>query len=127
MINEENIKKAVCAISEKTFAQLIYMLEYEEGVNLIFVSNNLFDEKTIKNIEIEASGILECEVEVLDMREFDEADRIEIIRRANLIYCKNTLEKKIFEMETVAAYRELVEQRKSFMERKQECATFYLQ
>jgi len=126
-MTKETVNKSMQVILKNMLVHLVYMVEHDNSVNFIYVSNDHIDDNTVVEIENNIEDILKKEVNILNAYEFTVPDRDEISRHAELVYCENKLIKQIFEMETSTAMKAVIEERSRIIERKAECSTYYLQ
>lgn len=126
-MNREQIKTVVQVFLQNMLVHILYMIEYQNSINLVFVTNDKVSDDVIIEIENTIEDISKSEVNILNAYEFDVADRMEIIKKGELIYCENKLIKQIFEIETATAMKSALDEKSRFLERKAECASYYLQ
>lgn len=112
---------------QNMLVHILYMVEYKNSVNIIFVCNSPADDKLIIEIENSIAACIHKEVNVLDIYDFSVSDRFEIIQKATVIYCEYKIIKQAFELETATAMKAVMDERTRFIERKNECSTYYLQ
>lgn len=126
-MNKELAEKAVRIFLQNMLVHILYMVEYKDSVNIIFVSNSPADDKLIIETENSIAECIRKDVNILDIYDFGISDRFEIIQKAALIYCEYKILKQAFELETATAMKAVMDERTRFIERKNECSTYYLQ
>ena len=71
--------------------------------------------------------ILKRPVEIIDIREFSEADRIEILKTAQLVYSEDPVIEQIFVASMAEDLREALTEKFSMIDRKEKTGTYFLQ
>lgn len=126
-MNYEFISKAVRVIKDRVLTPVIYMGEHEDFVEFICFCDRKITMQVLYDTETEVSEILGTAVEILDIRDFSEHERIEIMSQCSLIYSENKFIEKIFETSMIADYQQMINEKSSLLERQRECGTFYIQ
>ena len=128
-MSKDKIEQAIKMILKNMLVHMIYMVEHDDtgSINFIFIGNDRIDEDMIVELENALCRKFKCEINLISMYDFDIPDRIDIMKRAELVYCESKVIKQIFEIELNTAYKTMMDERKRFMERKSECATYYIQ
>ena len=107
--------KLVKIISKNILTPVIYMIENDNLLDFICFCDRNIKEVTNKNVEI------------IDIREFGESERIEVINQATLIYSEHPLIEKIFAQSMMEDFKIAMDERKDVQQRYKECGTCYLQ
>lgn len=128
-MSKDKIEQAIKMILKNMLVHMIYMVEHDDtgSINFIFISNDRIGEDMIVDLENALCRKFKCEINLISMYDFDIPDRIDIMKRAELVYCESKVIKQIFEIELNTAYKTMMDERKRFIERKSECATYYIQ
>lgn len=125
MIEEEKLIGAIETILDNILTPVIYMYMDEVVEFVCFCDGNIDDEVLRKTEEIIYTNYDIC-AEVLDIREFDEADRCDIVTNAELVYAVDDIVKMLFETATFADVQMIMEEKRAALERKAETGTYYL-
>ncbi len=125
MIEEEKLIGAIETILDNILTPVIYMYMDEVIEFVCFCDANVEEEALRKTEEIiyENYGISS---EVLDIREFDESDRCDIVTNAELVYAVDDIVKMLFETAMFADIDSIMEQKRDAIKRKSETGTYYL-
>ena len=81
----------------------------------------------IYNVEQQIKEVTSKNVEIIDIREFGESERIEVINQSTLIYSEHPLIEKIFAQSMMEDFKIAMDERKDVQQRYKECGTCYLQ
>ncbi len=126
-MNSDITDKIARIISENILTPVIYMLEHDDALDFIcFCDRNITMGdiyETERRIKKETGR---C-AEIIDIREFGEAERLEVVNRAELIYSEHPLIEKIFAQSMAEDFKIAIEERNSVLERRREQGTCYLQ
>lgn len=123
----EFISKAVKTIKDKVLTPVIYMSEHEEFAEFICFCDRKITMQEIYDTEKEIEEILGIQAEIVDIREFSEHERLEIIGQCELVYSENNFIEKLFESSMVADYQKMMNEKYYMINRQKECGTFYVQ
>lgn len=125
MIDNETLSEAVNIILDRILTPVLYMYADEAIEFICFPDANTTDEEfaeteyaLLKNLGINA--------EIIDIRSFDEADRVEITNTATLLYAENDLVKMVFETAMNADKERLMLSKHETLSRKNETGTYYI-
>lgn len=121
------INKIIDLFLKNVLVYMIYMVEHDDTVNFIYVSDDEADNDIISELEIQLSDSLCKEVNILNICDFSIPDRVDVIKRAELIYSGDAIMKRMFEFEINAAFKAQLNERLSYIERKEKCGAYYLQ
>ena len=92
----ENMETAVKCFKERILTPILYMLEYEDKVDFICFCDQNIKLKELDEVSGKLTDILGVPAEVIDIREFSESDRIEILKNAKLVYAEDPMIEQIF-------------------------------
>lgn len=123
----ELIFKAVEIIKTKVLTPVIYMSEYEDRIEFICFCDGKITIQDLYETEQEIKGILGKDAEIIDIREFSEAERLDIIEQYELVHSENPLIEKIFTASMLTDYQNLMDEKRNLLNRQQECGTYYVQ
>lgn len=123
----ETEQKLVKIISSKILTPVIYMLENNNVLDFIcFLDRNI----TTKEIYDAEKAIMEftgMKAEIIDIREFSETERMDVIQNSKLIHSEHPMVEFIFAQSMAEDYRASMNERKSILDRVKETGTIYLQ
>lgn len=125
MIDENKLVGAIETIIDNVLTPVIYMYMDEVIEFVCFLDGNVDDEvlrKTEETIYLNY-GI---RAEVLDIREFDENDRCDIVTNAELVYAVDDIVKMLFETAMFADIEAITEEKRAAIRRKTETGTYYV-
>ncbi len=119
--------KIIKIFKEKILTPILYMVQYDDIVDLVCFCDRSITMQTIYDTANEIGKQIDKQVEIIDIREFDEADRIEIMKNAQLLYSEDPIIERIFEESMLEDFRIMLNQREETMSRYIENSTPYLQ
>lgn len=121
------IAEAVRIIEGSVLTPVIYMAETDFKAEFIcFCGTELSDEEAY-DVGEKLTRLLEKPTELVDISEYNENDRLEIIQTAELVYSEDPLIEQMFALGMAEEYRRIQEQKKSMLKRMSEIGTYYLQ
>lgn len=126
-MNTELKTKATDIITENILTPVLYLLEDDYQYEFVCFCDNNMDFEVIARTETELNALLQKNTVVIDIREYCEADRVEIIREAELIYTANPMFERIFEMSMAEDYRRAAIEKTELLKRYENSGTVYLQ
>ena len=124
---EEQIDTAVKLLCEKVLTPILYMIEYDDKINFICFCDKNIKLNELYSVSTELMEILKRPVEIIDIREFSEADRIEILKTAQLVYSEDPVIEQIFVASMAEDLREVLTEKFSMIDRKEKTGTYFLQ
>ena len=119
--------KLVKIISKNILTTVIYMIENANLLDFICFCDRNIKMQEIYNVEQQIKEVTSKNVEIIDIREFGESERIEVINQATLIYSEHPLIEKIFAPSMMEDFKIAMDERKDVQQRYKECGTCYLQ
>ena len=119
--------KLVKIISKNILTPVIYMIENDNILDFICFCDRNIKMQEIYNVEQQIKEVTNKNVEIIDIREFGESERIEVINQATLIYSEHPLIEKIFAQSMMEDLKIAMDERKYVQQRYKECGTCYLQ
>ena len=123
-MDENMLIKAIDIITERILTPVLYMYEDEAVEFICFCDTNISIEE-LRETERAVYTELGGNVEILDIREFDESDRWDIIVSSRLVYAANELIKMAFEQAMLADLEKRTNIRNEILKRYDETGTYY--
>ncbi|MDO5397264.1 MAG: hypothetical protein Q4G33_04975 [bacterium] len=121
------IKKVSDIITENILTPIIYMLEDEYTVEFVcFCDLNIEAEKFIET-KMKLTELLGKEIVLLDIREYDEVDRMKVIQEGEIIYTAHPAFEKLFAMSTAEDIRRSSIEKAELLKRYNSSGSVYLQ
>lgn len=114
-------------ISENILTPVIYMLEQDDIIDLICFCDRNISMQDIYSVEFLISERTGKQAEIIDIREFGEFERLDVISRARLIHSEHPLIEQIFTQSMAEDLKIAMEERKSVLERRKLSGTCFLQ
>jgi len=118
--------KIIEIIKKKLLTPIMYIIEKEDELTLV----GFFDRETklsaVYDAQSEIENIAGKIVHIFDMRDFDEADRIEITHEAELLFSETALVKAMFEASMNDDFRMALDKKKDLINRSEKQGTIYL-
>ncbi len=125
MINDEIIAEAVGIILDKILTPVIYMYA-DEAIEFICFADGKTEDQAFLDAESALMIDLGINAEIIDIRSFDEADRVEVTQTAELVYAESELIKTLFESAMAADKERLIMRKNEVIDRKSDTGTYYL-
>ena len=123
----DNIDKAIHLLREKILTPILYMIEYIDRINFICFCDKNIKMEELYNTSSELTNILGIPAEIMDIREFSEADRLDILKNAKLVYSEDPIIEQIFIASMAEDYRNSVMEKLSMIDRYKQTGSYYLQ
>lgn len=123
----EIISEAVKIILNHVLTPVIYMFEHDDWIEFVCFCDRKITIGDLYDTEQEVKKIIGKDVEIIDIREFAECERIDIISKYSLIYSADNFVGKIFEAAAAADFQMFIDEKRSVLERHDKCGTYYLQ
>ncbi len=125
-LTNEAVNEAVELLANRILTPVIYMCESVDSVTFICLCDRETELDYIKEIEEELTGILGFRSNVIDIREFDEYARMDIMQNAELVHTEDEMMQKIFEYSMTTDLKNAVERKKETIERIRGCESIFL-
>ncbi len=124
MIDEKILTDAVDIILERILTPVIYLYSDEAMEFICFTDTNTSDEDFY---DTQAALYLNLGItaEVLDIRNFEHADRVEITKTGQLLYAENDAIQTMFEMAMIADEARVNANKKESLVRKDDTGTYF--
>lgn len=123
----EKITKAAEIISQRVLTPIIYMSEHDDWVEFICFCDSKITIQELYDTEQILKEMLDKDAELVDIREFTEFERLDIINQYELIYSENPFVEKMFTVSMLTDYRNITDEKRSMLDRQHECGTYFLQ
>lgn len=118
---------AVKVITENILTPVIYMIEQDDTIDFICFCDRHITMQEIYNTEHIISEKSGKHIEIIDIREFGESERIEVINQAALIHSEHPVIEKVFAQYIIEDYKTAIGERNDVLERYKQFGTYYLQ
>ncbi|MGN0108117.1 MAG: hypothetical protein ACI4A5_10540 [Hominilimicola sp.] len=126
-MTRELTDKMAKIISQNILTPVIYMIENDDTVDFICFCDRNITMQEIYNVEQMIKEETGKNAEIIDIREFGESERLEVINHATLIHSEHPLIENIFTQSMLEDFKIAMEERKGVLERQREMGTCYLQ
>lgn len=114
-------------ITENVLTPIIYMIETEDVLDFICFCDRNITMQEIYNTEKKIKDETGQTAEIIDIREFGEAERLEVIANATLIHSEHAMIEGIFAESLAEDYKLAMDSKLAALERLKETGTIYLQ
>lgn len=126
-MNPELQKKIINIISGNILTPVIYMIEHDEVLDFICFCDMNITMQEIYDVEEKIKFETGKKVEIVDIREFRAAERLDILSNAQLIHSEHPAIEKIFAQSITEDLKDEIEKRHKALERYRVSGTAYLQ
>lgn len=123
----DKITEAAKIIAKNVFAMLIYAVEHDNRVDFVYFADNTPDEDIINAAQESALKLLGCDVGILDIRDFTEFDRIQLIQKGVPIYSISPVLPQLAENKAIETMKTIVYEKSRMCKMKKECGSFFYQ
>lgn len=123
----ENMEKALRVLTERILTPILYTIEYDYKINFICFCDKNIKLSDLYEAENELTDILGIPAEIIDIREFSEPDRMEVLKRATLVYSADPEMEKIFISSVAEDYAKCLMEKMSMIARYRHTGSGYLQ
>ncbi len=125
MIDETTLNDAVNIILDRILTPVLYMYE-DEALEFICFADINTPEEDFRDTEESLFINLGVKAEIIDIRSFDESDRVEITNTAELLYSENDIVKLLFETAMTADKERMMNFKRDTLKRRNETGTYYI-
>ena len=125
MTYEEKLAAAVDIILENILTPIIYFYLDEIAEFIVYIDSRALKDETLHDTEEKIYRSLGIKVEIVDMREFDEADRTSIVMNADIAYVESDEMLELFENAMFEDMELLAADKLFALDRKSETGTYY--
>ncbi len=126
-MNLELMDKLIQIICENVLTPVIYMLEQNDLLDFICFCDKKITVQDLYDTQQKIKNLTGKKAEIIDIREFDESERVDVISNAVLIYSEHPLIEKVFAQSMMEDFKISMEERNNVLKRHRESGTFYLQ
>ena len=126
-MTSELTEKMAKIISQNILTPVIYMIENDDIIDFICFCDRNITMQEIYNVEQMIEEETGKNAEIIDIREFGESERLEVINHATLIHSEHPLIENIFTQSMMEDFKIAMEERKGVLTRQKEMGTCYLQ
>ena len=117
----------VSEITKSILTPVIYMIEQTDSIDFICFCDRHINMQEVYNTEHLISSEIHKHIEIFDIREFGEYERIDVINQATLIYSEHPMIETIFAQSIFEDFKIAMDKRNNVLERYKESGTYYLQ
>lgn len=125
MIDYNTLQDAVDIILDRILTPVLYMYD-EEVLEFICFTDSNISEDEIRSTEETLLTTLGVSAEIIDIRNFDESDRVDITTGAVLVYAEDDMIKTLFEAAMSADRERMLGLKRETLKRKTETGTYYI-
>lgn len=125
MIDENTLRDAADIILDRILTPVLYMYDEEVLEFILFTGTDVSDD-VFRDAEQALMTELGLCAEIIDIRNFDVNDRVEITASAELIYAEDEIVKTLFESAMSADRDRMLGIKDAALARKQETGTYYI-
>ena len=126
-MNQEKIKIATKLISEKLLTPLLYKLDDQDSIKFIGFFDTNIDEEDITNTEAAVASYLDVSVEIIDIRNFEMVDIIDIVENSEIVYSTHPIMENFFGNAIMGELEMYKQMKSNYIERKNSTGTCYIQ
>lgn len=120
-------KKVSDIITENILTPIIYMIEDEYTVELVCFCDMNIESEIFTKTEKKLRELIGKEIVLLDIREYDEVDRMEIIQDGEIIYTAHPAFEKMIAISTAEDLRRSSIEKSELLKRYNASGSVYLQ
>lgn len=121
------VEKAIKVFKEKILTPVLYIMEYEDKVEFICFCDKNVKMNILYSVGEELAEILGKPAEIIDIREYSEADRVEILKSAELAFSEDTFIERVFESSIAEDHRLAMIEKNNMLNRYKSSGSCYLQ
>ena len=121
------IEKVTGIITDRILTPIIYMLEDETQVELVCFCDANIEAEVFAETEKQLEELLQKPVVLLDIREYNEYDRMEIISDGEIIYTANPIFVKMFAASMAEDAQRSIIEKTELLKRYSNFGSVYLQ
>lgn len=126
-MDSEKTMRLARIISEGILTPIIYMLEDEDRLSFVCFCDRHITMQEIYDIEQRLEMEAGMKSEIIDIREYGETERVNVLNDYTLIYSEHPLLEKILTQTMIEEFRIAMSERKDVLARQKESGTYYLQ
>ena len=126
-MNADIQNKMAKIICDNILTPVIYMIENDDVLDFICFCDRNITMQEIYNVEQLIKEETGQAAEIIDIREFSEPERLEVLNHATLIHSEHPIIERIFAESMVEDYKAAMHERQTILDRVRETGTFYVQ
>lgn len=126
-MNSEKTMIIAKIISEGILTPIIYMLEDNDRLSFVCFCDRHITMQEIYDVEQRLETETGMKSEIIDIREYCETERVNVLNDATLIYSEHPILEKVFAQTMIEEFRIAMAERKEVLARQKESGTYYLQ
>lgn len=123
----DTMETAVKLFRKRILTPVLYIMEYTDKVEFICFCDKNIKMNVLYSACQDLTDILGIPAEIIDIREFSEADRVEVLKSAMLVFSEDAFIERIFENSIVEDYRIAVNEKINMLNRYKSSGSCYLQ
>lgn len=124
---EDINEKAIRLFKEKILTPVLYIMEYKEKVEFICFCDKNIKMSVLNSVGEELTEILGKPAEIVDIREFSEADRVEVLKTAEPAFSEDAFIERVFISSIAEDYRMAAAEKNNMLNRYKSSGSCYLQ
>lgn len=124
---QENIRSAIRLITEKVLTPVLYMLEHDDRIDFICFCDKSVKLEELYDVSAKLTEMLGTPAEIIDIREFSEVDRLEVLKTAELIHSEHPLIEQVFIASMTQDFQLAVRKKTDMIDRNQKTGTYFVQ
>ena len=123
----DKITKAVEIILDGVLTPVIYMYEHEDWVEFVCFCDGKLTIGDLYATEQKVKCEIDKDVEIVDLREFDQSERLDIISNYKVVHSESDFLEHMIAAGMMTDFQHLLSERHTILERRQQSGTYYLQ
>ncbi len=127
ILTHDMIDKAVKIITEHILTPIIYLLESDDFLSFICFCDRHITMGEIYNAEKMLRDETGINAEIVDIREFSESERLDVVNQAVLIHTEHPMIEGVFTQSMIEDFKIAMQLRNDVLTRHREMGTVYLQ
>lgn len=126
-VEREKMDKAARILSRNVLTPVIYICEKSDRVTFVCFCDRNVTMGEIAEAEKLVKEVIDRPVRIEDIREFDESERLEIVKSATMVHAHSPEVRQMFEISLMADFQNAMERRTEILERSKKCGAVFLQ
>lgn len=126
-MSHEEIRQALGIVLNNLMVGMIYLAEYDNTVDFVYVSLGELEEDLLQKVEQELCAELHQDIRLIDIRTFDALTLLKIVRHTPVIYQESEQLDLYVSYIVAKAVKQNMQTRQAMLERRKEIGGFYLQ
>ena len=125
-MNEEKKYQLVEMLTSKILTPLVYYIQNENVIQFFCFCDGDITYSEIFNAEWVLMTMTDYKIEIIDFREFDEIERFQILKEAEMVYCADPTIQQLFEWSMMNDATMVLTQKQQLLDRIKDCETAFL-